>query len=145
MTDTADENTILILDDELYNMIWMVDFLDHKGYSVMPATSANEAVSFFDKGIYRAAIVDLNVPILPPLDKQASELGSVYVKYPGLYVARMARNAGYRGRQVVIYSVHKDEEVNTEIEKLGCTYILKGRPKQIKEEIERILSYDPTA
>jgi hypothetical protein len=44
----------------------------------------------------------------------------------------------------VIYSVHKDAAVADEAAKLGCTYILKGRPKEIKAEIEEIVSYDPT-
>lgn len=44
----------------------------------------------------------------------------------------------------MIYSVHKDASVAEEASKLGCTYILKGRPKEIKAEIEAVVSYDPT-
>ena len=46
---------------------------------------------------------------------------------------------------VVIYSVHREPEVTQEVGKLGCTYIRKGRPKEIKEELLRVLSFDPTS
>jgi len=68
----------------------------------------------------------------------------VYKKYPGLYVAWQARNKGYRDRQIIIYTVHRDEEVAKEAELIGCTYILKGRPTELKEELLRVLAFDPT-
>jgi hypothetical protein len=58
--------------------------------------------------------------------------------------AREARNRGYRDRQVVIYSVHRDAAVAEEAARLGCTYILKGRPKEIINELKEVVSYDPT-
>jgi hypothetical protein len=97
-----------------------------------------------EKEIYRALIIDLNIPVTDPYQKAILERGGVYAKYPGLFVAEKARNRGYRDRQVVIYSVHKDASVAEEAAKLGCTYILKGRPKEIKTEMEAVISYDPT-
>ena len=145
MAKTTVADTVVLLDDELYNMTWMMDYLYSKGLNIMPASSANEALDLINDQIYRAAIIDLNVPLLPPLEEAALALGAAYVKYPGLFVARQARNKGYRGRQVVIYSVHRDAEVTEEARKLGCTYILKGRPKEIKAELESVLSFDPTS
>lgn len=144
MAKTTISDTILILDDELYNITWMMDYLYSKSLEVAPAGTANDAFDLVNQEIYRAAIIDLNVPILPPLDSAAAALGSAYIKYPGLFVARAARNKGYRGRQVIIYSVHRDPEVAEEARKLGCTYILKGRPKEIKVELDAVISYDPT-
>lgn len=145
MAKTTVADTIVILDDEVYNITWMMDYLYSKGMSVAPASTANEAMDLINSEIYRAAIIDLNVPILPPLDVAAANLGDVYIRYPGLFVARAARNRGYRDRQVVLYSVHRDASVSEEARKLGCTYILKGRPKEIKVEIDNVVSFDPTA
>ena len=103
--DKAPE-TIMMLDDEMYNLTWMVDYIYRKGFNVAPATNANDAIALIDSNVFRVAIIDLNVPLLPPLDSAASDVGEVYAKYPGLFVARYARNKGYRDRQVVIYSVH---------------------------------------
>lgn len=144
MAKTTAPDTIVMLDDELYNLTWMMDFLFSKGFNILPAANANEAIELTDQEIYRAIIIDLNVPILPPLDSTASEYGETYLKYPGLFVARHARNRGYRDRQVIIYSVHRDQAVMVEANKLGCTYILKGRPKEIKEELIGVLEFDPT-
>lgn len=144
MAKTTDPTTIFMLDDEMYNLTWMVDYIYSKKFTVVTASNANDAVDLIAAEIYRVAIIDLNVPLLPPLDAAAAEMGEVYAKFPGLFVARSARNRGYRDRQVVIYSVHRDESVAEEAKKLGCTYILKGRPKELKQELDAILSYDPT-
>ncbi len=144
MAKTTVKDTVIVLDDELYNMTWMVDYLNSKGVEVMPSLNANDAIQFIDEEVYRAAIIDLNVPILPPLDEAARAIGAAYLKFPGLYVARRARNRGYRDRQVIIYSVHRDAEVAEEAKKLGCTYILKGRPQEIKSELDMVLAFDPT-
>lgn len=144
MAKTTQPDTIVLIDDELHNMVWMMDFLYSKGLTVLPCPDANEAVECAEQEIYRCLIVDLNIPILPPLDEAAAALGAVYAQYPGLYVARRARNRGYRGRQIVIYSVHRDQAVSEEANRLGCTYILKGRPKEVKEELEAVIAFDPT-
>jgi hypothetical protein len=68
----------------------------------------------------------------------------VYTKFPGLFAARYARDKGYRDRQVIVYSVFQDAEVQKEIALLNCTYIIKGRPKAFKDELEEVLAYDPT-
>jgi CheY-like chemotaxis protein len=145
MAKTTMPDTVVVVDDELQNVMWMFDFFDSKKMYVSAATNVNEALITIDKEIYRAIIVDLNIPVLEPLSQAVRDLGNVYTKYPGLYVARIARNHGYRDRQIIIYSVHKDAEVAEEAKRLGCSYILKGRPKEIKEELEAVLSFDPTA
>ena len=144
VAQTSDSSTVVVLDDELFNIEWLIDYLEARGYRPLLSSTAGEAIEFISKEIYRALIVDLNVPMPPDLSEAAGKLGSVYQKYPGLFVAYTARNAGYRGRQVVIYSVHRDAEVSAEAERLGCTYILKGRPAELKSEIIDVLSFDPT-
>lgn len=144
MARTTVSDTLVLVDDEIHHLTWLVDYFYAKGMNVLPVDNANDAVEQVNQQIYRALVIDLNIPLLPPLDKAAEALGAVYVRYPGLFVARSARNHGYRDRQVVIYSVHRDADVVKEAHILGCTYILKGRPKEIKEELESVLAFDPT-
>lgn len=144
MALTTVSDTVVLLDDEIHNMVWLMDYLSNSGITVIPTINANDAIAVLSEEIYRAAIIDLNVPILAPLEEAARAVGGVYAKFPGLFVARHARNSGYRARQIVIYSVHRDAQVSEEANKLGCTYILKGRPKEIKIELDAILEFDPT-
>ena len=133
------QKSILMLDDELSGMTWMLDYLYSKDFSVDTANNANDAFELASKGKYDAAIIDLNVPLTPPLDTLAEQLDPVYLKFPGLLVAREARNKGHRGQQIIIYTVHREAEIKEIADKLGCTYIIKGRPIEIKDELERIL------
>lgn len=144
MARTTDSNTIVVIDDEMHNMIWMLDYIESKSKKYLTANSVDDAIELLSKEIYRAIIVDLNIPISENTKGAASALGDVYLRFPGLYVAYFARNRGYRDRQVIIYSVHRDPTVSEESSKLGCTYILKGRPKEIKEELDMVVSFDPT-
>jgi len=141
---TTAPNTVVIVDDEPHNMLWLVDYFSSKGMEVIVAHDANEALEIIEKEVYRALIIDLNIPILEPIDLAAEEKGTEYRKYPGLFVGYMARNRGYRDRQVILYSVHKDAAVSSEASKIGCSYIIKGRPQEIKREIEAVISFDPT-
>lgn len=144
MAETTDSSTIIVLDDELFNLEWLLDYLEAQGYDVLPAVNASEAIEIISREVYRALILDLNVPMMPGLAERAESDGAVYRKYPGLFVAKYARNKGYRDRQVIIYSVHRDADVAAEARRLGCTYILKGRPTELKSEISSVLAYDPT-
>ena len=144
MAETTDRSTIVLLDDELYNMMWLIDYLQGKNYDVLTARTSNKALELLSEEIYRCAILDLNVPLFDPLVERCQSLGEVYGRFPGLFVAREARNFGYRDRQIIIYSVHRDPMVTAEANKLSCTYILKGRPRVMKEELEDVLMFDPT-
>ncbi|MBU6358184.1 MAG: response regulator [Rhodospirillales bacterium] len=145
MAKTTDPKVVIIVDDELHNMTWMVDYLESEELVVEVSSNANEALEAINGRVCRALIVDLNIPVLPPLEDAVSGKGPVYAQYPGLYIAQAARNIGYRDRQVIIYSVHKDPTVAEEARRLGCTYILKGRPREIKQELLAVLAFDPTA
>ncbi len=144
MAKTTDHNTVVIIDDEIHNMTWMLDYLHSRGFDTITASNANEAVEVLDNKIYRAVIVDLNIPVVDPLYAAVMVKGDIYGRFPGLYVAYYARNKGYRDRQVVIYSVHRDPSVSEEASRLGCTYIIKGRPREIKRELDEVVGFDPT-
>lgn len=144
MAKTTVSDTIIVIDDELQNVMWMIDWFDAKDLYVQVAPNVNEAMDRVNEEIYRALIVDLNIPVLAPLEEAVQAMGAVYSRYPGLYIANKARNRGYRDRQVILYSVHRDPEVSQEARRLGCTYVIKGRPREIKSELEAVLSFDPT-
>lgn len=145
MAQTTNPKTIIVVDDEPHNMYWMIDYIEALGYTVNFSTNLNDALVHLGKGVCRAAIIDLNIPALEPLDKELREIGGTYARYPGLYAARFARNMGYRDRQVVLYSVHQDADVLEEAQRLRCTYLMKGRPRTFKAELDLVLSYDPTS
>lgn len=136
---------ILIMDDEPANVMWLSDYLEDSGFDVDMEVDVNSGVNSLKNNSYRFAIIDLNIPVFPPLSAAAVEMGDIYQTYPGLYAAMSARTMGYRDRQIVVYTVHRDPGIAEETRKLGCTYIMKGRPKMLKDEIKEILSYDPSA
>jgi len=143
MAQPYDKETILVIDDEPYNMFWVQDYLQSLGYSVKQCTNLNDGVEALADRLFRAAIIDLNVPALEPMEAELKKKSGAYARYPGLYAAAFARNKGYSDRQVIIYSVHQDSEVQKQAQILGCTYIIKGRPKAFKEELDAVLAYDP--
>jgi hypothetical protein len=56
--------------------------------------------------------------------------------------ARKARATGHNTFQVIVYSVHDSDEVQTYADRVRCRYILKGRPKELKAHIEGTLNAD---
>ena len=145
MAATTRPDTVLLFDDEPHNLQYVIDYIEFKSLKCLVAQTADDAVALLEAEIYRSIIVDLNIPMTPRLAANVANFGNVYLQYPGLYVANFARNKGYRGKQVLVYSVHKDEAVVPEARKLGFAYLIKGRPLEIKAELDDVLSFDPTA
>lgn len=144
MAKTTDSGKAVIVDDEPHNILWLQDYLENKGYEVLIRCDLNAGLELLKEEIYRLAVIDLSVPVLPPLEPKVAEKGPLYVKYPGLYAAWAARNLGYRDRQVIVHTVHRDREIAKEAERLRCTYIMKGRPRMMKEELDFVVRFDPT-
>jgi CheY-like chemotaxis protein len=135
-------DTILLADDEPYNQQWILDWLESIGYKTVVAENVDEAIQQLQGARFRTVIVDLAIPILPPkamLDGREP----LYATYPGLLIADFARNHDHTGRQVLVYSVYDDPHVLALSERLGFSYMLKGRPRALKLEIESILKRDP--
>lgn len=133
-------DTILLADDEPYNLGWLVEFIVSKGLKVVNARTVDEAIDSMSKHKYRAVVADLSIPVH---DLSLVAPASPQERYPGLAIADIARTRGHLDRQVIIYSVHDDDIVRAESKRLGCTYLLKGRPRQFKEELVSVLSFDP--
>jgi CheY-like chemotaxis protein len=137
-------DTILVADDEPYNLQWVVEFLEDKDYKVSVVDNVDFAIRQLQEIQFRAVIADLSIPLLIP-DSLLEGKDPLFQRYPGLLIAEYARNHGHLGRQVIVYSVHDDPMVHTVAKRIGCTYLMKGRPRQFKEELEDVLSYDPLA
>jgi len=133
---------ILLVDDEPEHLDWLVDYLKAKGYETTITTSVRDSINAIEKTTYRAYLVDLNIPFggwTPTVDVTAP----AYADYHGLYVLKLVRSQGNAGPRVVAYSAHSNEQILAEIKRLYCKYVLKGRPRELKEEIEKLLSRDP--
>lgn len=144
MAKTTAPNSVVLIDDEWHNVSWIQDYLESNNISVITAENLGDAVAIIEKEIYRALIIDLNIPASGPFNALLMGLGAPYPLFPGLYLANKARNLGYRGRQVMLYTVHREAAVTQEANRLGVTYIIKGRPLEIKRELNSVLSFDPT-
>jgi len=136
---------ILLIDDEPFHIRWIAENLEEMGYNYLFSRNTRDALNqISSQKKYRMLLVDLNIPIFGADADFASQLGEIYVAFPGLVVAREARNMGYRSKQVVLYSAHKEGAVQDIADILGIEYITKGRTDQIMKAIEDILSYDPS-
>ena len=138
------KNTILIVDDEPHYMSWMFDFIESLGYKYTVRTDAQSGIQAFCEYRYRAVVVDLYIPASEQLKKEYGARNPLFAKYPGLIVADYARNRGERDRQVFLYSAWDVEEVETFANTLYIDYVVKGRPREFKHQLKRILEYDPT-
>lgn len=138
-------DTILLVDDEPHYLDWLVDYLEAKGYSVVTATSLDAALDLLSGTRYRVVVCDLSVPVSDKLVPVLAKKHGTYLRYPGAYAAFTARNRGHRPRQVVVYSVHESADIQRIADTLGVQYITKGRPSQLKQEMDIILSYDPSS
>lgn len=138
------KDTVLVIDDEPMFLDWLEDYLLSKKYKTKFITNVSDALDVVSRERYRALIVDLNIPASAELMKIIEEKGQLFSEFRGLFVAEKARTCGYRGKQVIIYSVHSNAGVKEFTDKIGVSYITKGRPHKFKEEIESILNYDPT-
>ncbi len=138
------KEVVLVMDDEPQYLDWLFEYLVTRGFEIATATTLADAITALGKGSYRAILADLSVPVSEDLAVKLEKQGEVYLKFPGLYFAHMARNKGYRGRQVVVYSVHDTPSVRDVAGLIGVCYITKGRPRILKSELDDIFSYDPS-
>ncbi len=138
-------NNVLVMDDEPHILDWLSEYLADKGYVCSFAANIAEAVEQLKTSKFRMLILDLNVPAPGEYGTAIKAKGELFNIYRGLYVAEMARGMGYRGRQVIVYSVHDVDEVRIQTDRMGVSYVTKGRPRSFKKEIDDVLSFEPTS
>lgn len=136
-------DTILVIDDEPMYLEWLEEYLNSKGFKVEFAETADIGIKKSQLSTYRAYIIDLNMPASDRLKSDPRNRTSLDAEYPGLIVARYVRTAGESGSRVIVYSVYISDPLYDEVKRLGCTFVQKGRPKVIKEQIEQVLKKDP--
>lgn len=137
-----EKSRILLADDEPEHLDWLLDFLTAKGYQTTVVINVRQAIEAVEITSFRAYLIDLNIPLgnWKPL---AGAIGQTYDEYHGLYILKLVRSQGNSGSRVVAYSVHYNEQISSEIRRLYCRYIVKGRPRELKTELEEILRSDP--
>jgi len=137
------EKSVLLIDDEPEYVQWLYDYLVAKGFEVDMAESVGDALKFADATGYRLYLVDLNIPA--GAWTSPSPMPEIYSQYKGLNVIRYVRSQGNSGVRVVAYSAHENAEIHAAIDNLYCNYVVKGRARDIKAEIETVLQHDPKA
>jgi CheY-like chemotaxis protein len=135
-------NKILLADDEPEHLDWLIDFLAARGCETVLATTVRDAIEKAEQAAYRAYLIDLNIPLggwVPTL----KVTGQTYDDYHGLYILKLIRSQGNQGARVIAYSAHQNDAIAAAIKRLYCMYIVKGKPRELKDEIERLLSSTP--
>ena len=77
-----ERETVLIADDEPHYLEWLEDFLTATGYDVEFYDNVNRAYTALSKRLYRAVIVDLNIPALGTLKDDIDRKGAPYMSIP---------------------------------------------------------------
>ena len=133
---------IFIADDEPIYLGFLIDYLTSQNYQIKLTETADDAISVAAVNDYRAYVVDLNIPASNALKATANKK-DLEESFPGISIARAILTSGVSPRKVLIYSVHLTDALHAEIGRLGVEYVQKGRPRNIKDALNRILSYDP--
>lgn len=132
-----DNNSFLVVDDEHEHIEFLPDFLRAKGFAVDVASNAGEALAYADKKKYRGYLIDLNIPL--GNYQSSRELKSIQEDYVGLRVIQEIRSQGNQGTRVIAYSAHDNDAIKTEINKMYCEYIVKGRVRELKDYIVSLI------
>ena len=66
--------------------------------------------------------------------------GDIYEKYKGFLVIKYVRTQGNLGQNVTAYSAHYNEQITSEAKTLYCEYTTKGRVKEFKAEVEKLIN-----
>ncbi|WP_414499616.1 hypothetical protein [Zymobacter sp. IVIA_12111.31 C1] len=133
---------VFILDDEPMFLDWLEDFVESLGFKTKFLTSVHDAYEELNSAKvdeYSALVLDLNVPVSPELEASIKQKQKVFQEFRGLFIAQQARTKGINGKRIIVYSVHDNSEVEEICNRLGVSYIPKGRAKALKDKLERIL------
>jgi len=136
-------DTVLVIDDEPFQTEWLTEYFRARDYKVVEAEDLQSGLDALERSRYRYVIIDLSIPFSPALAQPLAALGAEFFRYPGLMAARKARTTGHNTFQVIVYSVHDSSEVESYAERIDCKYILKGRPRELKNHIEHTMSKNP--
>lgn len=131
--------TALLADDELEYLGWLIEYLESKDVEVVTANNCDKAIQWIKDRKFDIYIIDLNIPLIDDdIDLRGvdSEIAQIY---PGLIIAKYARDFGAVTNQVFIYTVHSDKAVIDFCTKFGANYLLKGRIEEFDRRISAII------
>lgn len=138
-----DDRRLLLADDEPEHLEWLVEYLEANGFQVTFTTNVREAIQASTSLKFRAYVIDLNLPLggwTPP--KTTSN--ETFNNYLGLHIIKYIRSQGNAGKRVIAYSAHHNEHIASEMKRMYCQYIVKGRPHELKEVIKDVVANDPS-
>jgi CheY-like chemotaxis protein len=130
----------LIVDDQPEFLDYAVEFIEAQGLTVEKATTLPDALTAVTRERYKLVLVDMNIPAIDGITPEIRSRAPIVDKYPGIALAKHCRNIGYGAHSVVGYTVHDDDSIAAELEKLGCRYVLKGRPEAFKHAVKSSLA-----
>jgi CheY-like chemotaxis protein len=130
---------VLLADDEPEHSDWLVDYLKAKGCTTTITTNVKEALEAVEQEAFRIYLIDLNIPLGGWTPSVTGKLTSTFDEYHGLYILKLVRSQGHPGDRVIAYSAHENEAIHSEIKRLYCRYVVKGRPGEFKKEIDDLL------
>jgi len=130
---TRSPKTVLLVDDQPEFLQWVIEFLERLGFKVHTVKTYPEAVEALRPTDHELILVDMEIPARNALPPDMVKRAPLVEKYPGIGVAIRARTVGYGANKVIGYTVHDDDAAAKELEKLGCRYVLKGRPGEFKD------------
>lgn len=133
---------VLLIDDQPPAVAWLKEYLESNGALVTMEASFAKALDALRGGIklFDLVTVDLMMPTNGVPSSFFSEKSPLYTQFPGLLLAINARNSGYGGNDVLLYSVQDTDEIEKEAIRIGVSYCIKGRPRELKERIKRLLA-----
>jgi CheY-like chemotaxis protein len=129
----------LIVDDEPEYLGWISEYFSSVGLATHHARSLVDALKTVEAKTYQLIVIDMNIPVGGAVEKHTRSSSPVADKFPGIIMAIHSRSKGYRAEQVIAYTVHDDDAADAELAKLGCRYVLKGRPDDLKAAIRQAL------
>lgn len=133
------QTTIMVVDDEPEHIQWLLDYIEAKGMKTQLACNVAEAVALAERNQYRGYIVDLNIPMGNWISTFKTP-SDVYEKYRGFLVIKYVRTQGNLGQNVTAYSAHYNEQITGEAKTLYCEYTTKGRVKEFKAEVDKLIN-----
>lgn len=130
--------SILVIDDQPFELQWLEEFLIVQGFAFESATDLKDGIDKIEaseRDKYKLLVVDMEIPTGGYVGRFPKEpqRATLYQTYPGLMAVQVARNYDYNSSNVLVYSVHQSDAINAEVSLLRCRYMLKGRPRGLKE------------
>lgn len=143
MSTARKARRVLVIDDEPWELEWLLEFLTVEGHVPEAVASIEDALPKVMERplVYDLITVDLSMPLPRSQQAQASSQGALYEQFPGLFVALMARNSGYTRGEIIAYSVHDKPEIEAEASRIGVRYCVKGRPRELKAQIKKFMEH----